>query len=567
MEKYDKDSSQNQITGKNEDSNQSNSNGFNYFKPQKKLKVFSDAATSSDTDEYEDEIECEKEQMEEKKFIEEFGVQLNKNGYIVEEGDFDEEAENVEDIQQFHRRNLNQQKDELDYFMDEFGDVFQNQGESQESEESRERKRKRKQKKKKKENQKRPFSDIENFDEMSQDSDFIREQKKILEQFQKKNQQSAQQQIKQQNEIESENKADNLKKNKKTNKSDEKYLNKRRKMKIIGNDSDSDELNYEKLQNQQNYIQNENQQVLVQENFSELSILEDEQSSQSNDFNPLLSQDSASGFQKQDSSLNTRNQNNKMNEENEEESKNCFIEESKQIEEDFQQIENKESKQDKAFKRLKKKITQQKEKRKQNSKNQQKQQLSTIKKRKNKHQKPLEPFQESEEINCCICFDKPENQIYGVLKCNHKYCYQCIKDWADVTNQCPMCRTEFKIILKKDFLEQYQQDIKVKNKKQKIPDHYLEEIGGGEQEQEQQGYDDYDAGIENAEDTCYKCNGQEYPENMIVCDLCDTKVCHAMCDDSIEDGTIPAGDWYCHYCREEDENFVEESSFDSSYQN
>jgi hypothetical protein len=27
--------------------------------------------------------------------------------------------------------------------------------------------------------------------------------------------------------------------------------------------------------------------------------------------------------------------------------------------------------------------------------------------------------------------------------CSHSFCFRCIKDWADVSNECPCCKTRF----------------------------------------------------------------------------------------------------------------------------
>jgi len=43
---------------------------------------------------------------------------------------------------------------------------------------------------------------------------------------------------------------------------------------------------------------------------------------------------------------------------------------------------------------------------------------------------------------CCICFDAPK--VRGKINsCDHKYCYDCIKRWADETNTCPQCKKRF----------------------------------------------------------------------------------------------------------------------------
>ena len=51
---------------------------------------------------------------------------------------------------------------------------------------------------------------------------------------------------------------------------------------------------------------------------------------------------------------------------------------------------------------------------------------------------------------------------------------------------------------------------------------------------------------DNSNDYCEICLGTEDLECMIICDLCDTNVCHYYCDNL---RGIPPDDWYCHDCR------------------
>lgn len=63
-----------------------------------------------------------------------------------------------------------------------------------------------------------------------------------------------------------------------------------------------------------------------------------------------------------------------------------------------------------------------------------------------------------------------------MLSCKHVFCFNCIKDWSQVTNLCPLCKSEFLDIRKKiGFSNEILETIKVERKKLKIEEN-LEEI-------------------------------------------------------------------------------------------
>ena len=37
---------------------------------------------------------------------------------------------------------------------------------------------------------------------------------------------------------------------------------------------------------------------------------------------------------------------------------------------------------------------------------------------------------------------------YGIIRCGHIYCFNCINSWADQANKCPLCKTKFNVIKK-----------------------------------------------------------------------------------------------------------------------
>ena len=59
----------------------------------------------------------------------------------------------------------------------------------------------------------------------------------------------------------------------------------------------------------------------------------------------------------------------------------------------------------------------------------------------------LEPIEEKsklEEEICVICLDNfnQEDDIVGILKCEHLYHRDCIKQWFKKNTTCPICRTD-----------------------------------------------------------------------------------------------------------------------------
>ena len=72
------------------------------------------------------------------------------------------------------------------------------------------------------------------------------------------------------------------------------------------------------------------------------------------------------------------------------------------------------------------------------------------------NQKILETLTESkkekeEEVNTCpICFESMTVKGYAVLGCSHSFCLDCLIKQAHIKQNCPMCRGDFKIDIKKE---------------------------------------------------------------------------------------------------------------------
>lgn len=45
---------------------------------------------------------------------------------------------------------------------------------------------------------------------------------------------------------------------------------------------------------------------------------------------------------------------------------------------------------------------------------------------------------------CNICFENIDS--FGLINCGHLFCDECIRNWAEETNACPLCRKEFAVI-------------------------------------------------------------------------------------------------------------------------
>lgn len=60
--------------------------------------------------------------------------------------------------------------------------------------------------------------------------------------------------------------------------------------------------------------------------------------------------------------------------------------------------------------------------------------------------------EEEEEIKdepeCPICLSKIEKDSARINCCNHIFCFDCIKEWTDVANQCPLCKKRISRIQK-----------------------------------------------------------------------------------------------------------------------
>lgn len=52
----------------------------------------------------------------------------------------------------------------------------------------------------------------------------------------------------------------------------------------------------------------------------------------------------------------------------------------------------------------------------------------------------------SDDRECMICQDQfRPGQALAVLECTHRFCIECIRDWAEVKPECPICRNRIEL--------------------------------------------------------------------------------------------------------------------------
>ncbi|XP_016891270.1 PHD and RING finger domain-containing protein 1-like isoform X2 [Cynoglossus semilaevis] len=127
---------------------------------------------------------------------------------------------------------------------------------------------------------------------------------------------------------------------------------------------------------------------------------------------------------------------------------------------------------------------------------------------------------------CYICLSLFKDQSVGSLpNCRHFFCFECILQWSQTANTCPVDRTSF------DFIHQRQRPggaiqnkIKVQSKKEETE---VEEPTGGAVH-------------------CDECGRSDRRRQMLVCIHCDSGY-HMNClTPSLS--SAPEGDWICSDC-------------------
>ncbi|XP_040048361.2 PHD and RING finger domain-containing protein 1 isoform X1 [Gasterosteus aculeatus] len=132
---------------------------------------------------------------------------------------------------------------------------------------------------------------------------------------------------------------------------------------------------------------------------------------------------------------------------------------------------------------------------------------------------------------CYICLSPFEKQVVASLeKCQHVFCLECILQWSQTANTCPVDRTTF------DSIQQRRRPggtvrKKIKVKTNKREDDYDEE------EEEEEG---------NNTVICEECGRGDRRHRLLVCTRCDSGY-HTDCLTPSSDSG-PGGDWICAQC-------------------
>ena len=134
---------------------------------------------------------------------------------------------------------------------------------------------------------------------------------------------------------------------------------------------------------------------------------------------------------------------------------------------------------------------------------------------------PVSPIKILNQKNCRICLEKIK-KLTKLNKCEHEFCNACILEWGNVSNTCPICKTEFTKLIMKDTV------MKMRKKRLKME----------EEEEEPWMY--------SCMSNCMICKKSNDNYLLLVCDKCHYNVCHTYCDNLEK---IPDEDWICMKCR------------------
>ncbi|XP_070767235.1 PHD and RING finger domain-containing protein 1-like [Enoplosus armatus] len=134
----------------------------------------------------------------------------------------------------------------------------------------------------------------------------------------------------------------------------------------------------------------------------------------------------------------------------------------------------------------------------------------------------------SDSDKCYICLSPFERRAVGSLQsCQHVFCLQCILQWSQMANTCPVDRISFAVIHQRRCPGgDIQKKIKVRT------------------QNKEDGDDDEEEGSNAV--ICEECGRSDRRHRLLVCIQCDSGY-HADClTPSLNTG--PEGDWICPEC-------------------